>query len=682
MSSSIRTPAMLVLVGLFAVLCLMASPAHAADALSTNATGPAPVACPAHCACFVVTAHRQHYNHAECTALDGLAVHPKTAAIHTVDISHLSIERLGHQLDKFTNLTHIVLSHNRLAEVPASLGRARRLRGLYLDHNRITSAKLHGIPETVQHLNLSHNHLTWVPVAELHRLQQLHTIALAGNPINCTCETLQARNWLSERHVSVDDVRCASPAAVKGMSWQLLSAEDVCGAENDVNIWNDDLDNELMLNDGAVMVSRDDEARDEDFDRDFIPIARKLAKRHLDTSDAEVADVDGSGHAEQSGESPVDAESLGRLAKIAQSNSDSYGENYDDDGGSGSGDDALPIPAIVVATTEETTVEAETDAPATTVTEDDPNSGVTHIDLHIFKVDDEPADPTTVEPSTSTTESHVESVFIDKTAGRMVVDAHPHKISAQEKETAESTYIVLVMLAILLLGLIVFVAIRRKNRRRQFSTRNGDAENGNAKELVDMNRAHPGKPSGNGGQANGNGAGEVLPLIGARDKWDSRIQPAHGLSMPDQEELRRAQEPLLRRIEGESPLPNETPEPERPEAAPRTHAKRPNSRGSVADGETAPGTAAETNNNVQAAQPTSDADQNDHPTSGGDDDNEPQVFQPISPKPARYSPVYSPETGRVKIKMMETARPRTPMLVSRSRSNAGDIVSTPVRPAK
>lgn len=37
-----------------------------------------------------------------------------------------------------------------------------------------------------------------------------------------------------------------------------------------------------------------------------------------------------------------------------------------------------------------------------------------------------------------------------------------------------------------------------------------------------------------------------------------------------------------------------------------------------------------------------------------------------------YLQVYSHDTGRVKIKLTETARPKTPILVTRSRSNAGD----------
>jgi hypothetical protein len=53
------------------------------------------------------------------------------------------------------------------------------------------------------------------------------------------------------------------------------------------------------------------------------------------------------------------------------------------------------------------------------------------------------------------------------------------------------------------------------------------------------------------------------------------------------------------------------------------------------------------------------------------------VYPPVSPRSARYSPVYSPETGRVKIKLTETPKPKTPVVVTRSRSRAGDYVNTP-----
>lgn len=40
--------------------------------------------------------------------------------------------------------------------------------------------------------------------------------------------------------------------------------------------------------------------------------------------------------------------------------------------------------------------------------------------------------------------------------------------------------------------------------------------------------------------------------------------------------------------------------------------------------------------------------------------------------PISINKVYSHDTGRVKIKLSETSRPKTPILVTRSKSNAAD----------
>uniref|UniRef100_A0A1B0DDH1 Uncharacterized protein n=1 Tax=Phlebotomus papatasi TaxID=29031 RepID=A0A1B0DDH1_PHLPP len=71
--------------------------------------------------------------------------------------------------------------------------------------------------------------------------------------------------------------------------------------------------------------------------------------------------------------------------------------------------------------------------------------------------------------------------------------------------------------------------------------------------------------------------------------------------------------------------------------------------------------------------------QNGEPAEGQPQGSDPEEnkYVPKSPALARYSPVYSPETGRVKIKLTETPKPKTPLLVTRSRSNAGEIITTP-----
>jgi len=98
----------------------------------------------------------------------------------------------------------------------------------------------------------------------------------------------------------------------------------------------------------------------------------------------------------------------------------------------------------------------------------------------------------------------------------------------------------------------------------------------------------------------------------------------------------------------------------------------------------------ENNNNFSQIQPepsqevpktTDEVDDNrtDKPTQNGHNGHlsDDEVFLPEEAAPKRYSPVYSPETGRVKIKLMETPKPKTPMLVTRSRSNAGAYITTP-----
>lgn len=644
-------------------------------------------------------------------ALTGIAQHPRTAAIQTIDLANIGIDRVGHQLDKLTNLSYVVLSHNQLAEVPALRASAKRLRGLYLDYNRITSAKLAGIPSGVQHLNLSHNHLTFVPMAAVQRLTRLHTIALTGNPINCSCETLQARAWLTEHQVRMDEVICAAPAAVKGVSWGALSEMDACAAERDENIWND-AENAVMLGDQPQQNAVDVVSNVEDeFERDFIPISRKLAKRapEVHDDDDNINDSDeGSGGADEVDEVVTQKSASATLSAVPDVADNGSGDDEDvhvlrsalttteppsedednEEDGSGSGLGLLNVSAPIANDSSE----IGTDAPSTAATEEETETNFSPRPLGIFVHRDD--DESDSDDDDDDSDEHLESVvhaFTDRTQlkgfaadtpnNHQGIDAasgaHPHTVNADEKENAESTYIVLVMLAILLLGLIVFVAIRRKNaaRRRTYDARHSDPENGHAKELVDMHRTHPGKPLAdkNGGNVSPGAANDaVLPLIAHRDKWDSRIQPANGLSKPDQEELLRAQEPLLRKIEGD----RDDAEPqERPEPLPRK--SRPSSSGSEAQRPTTTTpTSSERNNNQHvSAEPLAPAaDQGDH--------DEPQAYQPISPKPARYSPVYSHDTGRVKIKLTETPRPRTPMLVTRARSNAGDIVTTQVRPPK
>lgn len=594
----------------------------------------------------------------------------KTSSIQSVDCSGIGLEKITTQLDKLTNLTRLDLSNNRLSEVPR-LG--RRIRSLNLSHNRLTSAKLNRIPISVQHLDLSHNQLAYLPVGLL-ALNQLQSLELTENSINCDCDTLHIRNWLQTKHVrSEHSVVCSGPTQVKGKPWLQVRISDLCSGSAE-DIWNDEDENNIMLGDQAIFEQASEEKPSEDeLGKDYLPIEKNLFKRQLDdlSNVTETFEHDDEGSGAYDGLPRIDVE-----AEIDAS---------------GDSDTSTPLPlARFHGVNVETTTNAEeeegsgSDVPLVrfdTKSQEDDNSTViittTEADedeqfyepqtLGIFKdVSLHTIDDTT--PITPISEAPIEKEVVEETGlSRMsnTQQASPVKndppTSDDTTDNAESTYILLLILGILLVGLIAFVVIRRKtaNQRRE-----ADAENANGKEMLAMNKERLGKPiNGNNGDRTNTNGGEIIPLIGNRDKWDSRIVPQHGLSQPDQEELRRAQEPLLKKLaepgEYESVV-------EKPEPMPRTHrSSRPNSSGSNER-------ANENNNNVEN-EPKPDIQVNDDPVA------EDSSYAPISPKPARYSPVYSPETGRVKIKLTETQRPRTPMLVSRTRSNAGELITTPLR---
>lgn len=147
--------------------------------------------CPDHCQCVEVQ-KRYTFNHAKCTSLDGLRILGKTSDLHSLDLSSLNLTKINNQLDKLTNLSKLDLSDNHLSEVNALS--TKRIRVLNLSGNRITSGKLAKIPATVKNLNLTHNDITILPDG-FKRFVHLRSLELADNPLNCTCETLEIRNW-------------------------------------------------------------------------------------------------------------------------------------------------------------------------------------------------------------------------------------------------------------------------------------------------------------------------------------------------------------------------------------------------------------------------------------------------------------------------------------------------------
>ncbi|XP_059614986.1 protein windpipe [Phlebotomus argentipes] len=654
------------------------------------ATSSATPSCPADCICTPASDSGDRFSHVRCHSADGIAeVGP--IAVGSLDLSNAGIVRLTNQLENLQNLTHLDLSNNRLSEANRL---TKRILVLNLSFNRITSGKLGKLPVRVQVLNLTHNEITHLPMS-LMRLKDLKQLELAGNRINCTCETLQVRNWLQARHVWTDQlVKCHSPLRFKGKSWLQVRQADICEDDRERNIWGDamDGDNELMMGDAPVS-SGDDGDEQDNIEQDYLPYDH--AKPSEDEDDA------GSGddvHVEMSVEgSGVGGRLLG-VDEASESPEDEDDENYDD--GSGSG--AIALPPIISAhdgIIDDIFDSAEDDDHAPPIQEPDEEvTRPTIPDLGIFagsnvpkpdevtpandvvpppdKASDvEALPPSDVKPSVASDSEDL--IAPSKAAGPTGPDVRISEQTPEQAEENRATFILLVVVGVALVGLVAFIIVQRKKKR---SRRNrADAENPRGEELLEMDKKLLGKPV----QKNGNP--ESAPLMPNRDKSDY-ARPINGDKVDTAAPLDTYQRPPSpKKVEEPVQKRENVPNAQTP-SAPPTEEEEKNPRRSLYDNDGSPGL----NNNDTAAR-----DHNEQPLTNGldhaaphlhngepaevHDSPEPDVnkYVPKSPALARYSPVYSPETGRVKIKLTETPKPKTPMLVTRSRSNAGDIITTP-----
>lgn len=667
--------------------------------------------CPTGCTCILSGDSADRYSHMRCHSAAGIAeVGP--ISVETVDLSNAGIVRLTNQLENLQNLSHLDLSNNRLSEASRL---NKRIRVLNLSHNRITSGKLGKLPVRLQVLNLTHNEITHLPLI-LMKLKDLKQIELAGNRINCTCETLQVRNWLQERHVWTDQlVKCHSPLRFKGRPWLQVKQADVCEDDREKNIWGDSMDgdNELMMGD-APAFSGDYDEEEDNIEHDYLPYDHKKPSEvdedeetgsgddvpaKSDTTERQAKAFDGMSF-EGSGFS-------GRLAidQASESPEDEDDEEYDD--GSGSG--AILLPPVIPAHDGIIDVDnafeppSEDDDQAAPMPEPDEEATRPSIpDLgifagHDFPKEDEVTPANEVVPAVvrmpevaaapaeegSKDASDKEDIVDSAKAGAEVSqDIRIAEDTPEKAEENRATVILLVVVGVALVGLVAFIITKRRKRSRR---NRADAENPRGEELLDMDKKLLGKPV----QKNGNP--ESAPLMPNRDKSDY-AKPVNGDKMDTAAPIsnyerppspKKAEEPVQKR--------ENAPSAQEPSAPPAEEEKNP--RRSLYDND---GSAPGLNNNEPAARdhnelPGSEAPmtngldhtpthlQNGEPADGQPQGEEPEEnkYVPKSPALARYSPVYSPETGRVKIKLTETPKPKTPLLVTRSRSNAGEIITTP-----
>ncbi|XP_037035718.1 protein windpipe isoform X2 [Bradysia coprophila] len=609
--------------------------------------------CPQDCVCSPIRNRQTPYHdHAICTTLNTInGTYPN---IHSLDLSSINMDSIPIELSSLHNVTHLDLSKNHLTKLTKL---NNRIRSLDLSHNRLTPSEIVKISPKIRILNLAYNQITRLPLDVMH-FKSLKSINLIGNRIDCSCETLTVRDWLYQNNVWIGKhTLCASPLEVRHQPWDKVSIKKMCSIAEQIND-----ENKIELHRRS---SRELELSDF-IAEEFLPFeSHSILKRQVPNDDNLSNIVDGSGSddipedvndivdvgsGEGSGTDPdIDIEAIENISP-----EDYEDEPYEEDG-SGSGFGLLPLDVNIKSAEEEnhTTEEPDVDEPL----------GQKPMDLDIFEGIKQ-GDGTTIGPVEAiepmvqkVNQGGVERVapIAVQPAGNSLIEpsvASNGAVEDAKKEEGRSTYILLAILGILLVCLIGYVIVkRRKNRRRPYD--HNDAENIREIEMLDM------KKNTNGQHPNV----EIVPLMPKKEQpkiergmgdpireINSNIQPLHATTYPKVDAV-----PLK-----QNDVPHTT------DALPENN----NNFTEVQPSPTQdiPKTADEIDDN-----PNNKPTQNGHNGHPSDD----EVFLPEEATVKRYSPVYSPETGRVKIKLTETPKPKTPIVVTRSRSNAGAYITTP-----
>ncbi|KAH8269628.1 hypothetical protein KR018_010962 [Drosophila ironensis] len=638
-----------------------------------------PLDCPADCTCTLSQHTHKPLYHLNCDSLHGLRAAEKpvqtAVPVHSIDLSYLNLTRLGHVLDKLPDLTSVDLSHNELQEVGHL---SKRLKRLNLKHNRISSEKLRKLPQHLQVLNLQHNDITYLPL-ELTHMHQLRQLELSHNEINCSCQTLEVRNWLVERIVYMEHpVTCSYPLEYKGRSWLQLKQEEICQKERHHAYNPEAEENELMMGDQPAVASAEHEEDVEELGNFFMPISHGnpagTVKKVRSSSEPLPGDqVEGSGDLTETNMellAPADkAEEESADAPATSQEDDAVEqpevtEDDDDNEASGSGGGALIIPAVHIVSDD---VDEESKEDQQDGDEEKDNKPLDHPDTvfhHMGIFEGAEGEPKPVEEEVIVPVVQTKLDTVDDVKSEVVTDGP----LADDKESGDiltakvgkgadesnAIYYLLGVIGLIVVGLVLFVAIKRCKYDSNAAAR--DAEAQRQTELLDMDKKQLGKPLHKNGHGNGQ---EHSPLIGEKTKLDEAQIVKKPYENGDAKDGAN-QQPLLNgngSANGngtkDAPEINEPAQHEYYPISPRYPTPQ----------------SPRASKYAQHQQP---AEQNNNEPDG--------AYLPSSPKSGRYSPVYSPETGRVKIKLTETPKPKTPMLVTRSKSNAGDIITTPVRP--
>jgi hypothetical protein len=664
--------------------------------------------CPEACVC---TTTRDGLHRATCSNLAELykfTLRQRHHNINILDLSHNNITKLTHELDRLTEIVTLDLSTNGITSLNKFLHNAKKLVHLNLAHNRIESLSVALMPTSVSSLDLTNNLLQDVP-SDIGHLINLEHLELEGNPLNCSCENIMVRDRLLLANVFIDKVKCAGPSKLKGRSWLELKIKDICKVPTtEINYL------DMMMGDQPVDAIR---VGEQTTALKSMPLTAKsdldsglvLPDQNPEDDDTQlymrvdrstVAAVDtfeGSGYGESS-TLPYDIEpkhhprlsaELLKSDEMLPVDHEHMTEDPLEGSGQGSGSGEIPFLDTLDFNDDVTEVTATT----TPIKDLDPGTvqrffenesgGSTEFPMprapSVFQGDPNWFKDTVTQ---STTE------FVTPISRDTTISEHIRVTQASENLGAAATtdkttphktgtYVCIAIIVVLLVGLIGFAIVkgqmRKRRDRRILRQQKRDVEKA-SKEMVDMNKSLLGKPAALEPtiEKKVNGKYELVPTHEAHQKKNENGNVGNGKTN-DNNHGDRTDSPRDTNQNKSSSKDNNLPEDKNVPLQETSFESTPDSRKDTnslssedifvpLNDEDAP----RLNGNIDSdiSQPLINGDQN-------------TVSDFLSPS-REYVPVYSPDMGRVRIKMAETPKPKTPVLVTRSRSNAGDIIITPM----
>ncbi|XP_041975346.1 protein windpipe [Aricia agestis] len=668
--------------------------------------------CPDKCICSTT---RDSLHRATCSSLPDLykyTLRQKHHNINILDLSHNNITKITHELDRLTEVVTLDLSTNGLTDINKFLHNAKKLVHLNLAHNRIQSMSLLHLPTSISSLDLTNNLMKNVP-SDVNHLASLEHLELAGNPLECSCENIIARDHLIANGVFIDHVKCSGPANLKGKSWLELKTKELCKVPTfDMDMMMGDqpfdavqigeettalrsmpLTANTDLEDGKVI---SDTAHENDNDDDDNVQFMKVG--HY-SSPSRTHEIEGSGEAESTTMidiiEPIEERKMYNNLMMSEDmlpvNNVKTTEDPDEGSGEGSGFGYIDFNHETDKGIITTTPVVEDFFPPTipnVFEEDSENDTGMDFPMHtpptIYQGgSDWHKKVVTEEPTLSTMKAVTLEATRDTTVSEQIRITQPSEVLDQASRNEENgpthktgTYVCIALIVVLLVGLIGFAItksqMRKRRDRRLLRHQKRDVEKA-SKEMVDMNKSLLGKPAvaETPNEKITNGKYELVPTHEVHQKKDKNGDLSHGKKYDESNGLRTDSPRDTNQNKNSSKDNNLTPDVLPPQET------------SFDSDVVAPTSRKDTNTNSISSDeyfvPINDDDATRINGNLESDTSQPLINgDPDYLSPSReYVPVYSPDMGRVRIKMTETPKPKTPVLVTRSRSNAGDIIITP-----